>query len=461
MLSLESTIAWYVFLIVMVWSFQRLTRCFTQLNIFSLFLAFLVLRHGITVPFDHDVNEWYAGISLQPRSFDRFYTSLVVMWLCLLVGAWLGRLMFGRGVLNVATLRHEMTSRRITPGMSQPLFLVALGISVGLVMVYQLRFDVGLLQLLSGKLTAVDYYDMRASFGAATHWTAGVGERLASIARFGLFPFFICTLYFMRERGLLWRVLFWMVLGLGLVVGLLSGQKTASVFLVIGVVVAAYLRAGRLTLRLSDWRIWALAAVGWFGVLPYLYHLQYPDEDYARLLGITSYRISSEYDRSLQLYFEVYPDIQPHLYGHSSALINTVLGTPVAADMLPERFIPTYYIGSNYENTWNACFVGVAWVDFGYAGVALESMFVGLLLQGYARWFLKARKTALVMGTQVGLMMAATRLSEVALTSALLSFGLLSTFLMFYVVRRHVWQPQPRGVELQVLAKLVTTTQAI
>jgi hypothetical protein len=174
------------------------------LNVFSLFLAFFVLRHGVTVPFDHTVNAWYAGIYLQPRSLERFYTSLVVMWLCLLAGVWLGRATFGSGVLNARAFHAEMTSRPIRPGMSQPLFLTALAVAVGLVWVYQMGFDVSLTQLLSGGLTAIDYRAMRNSFGSSTHWSAGVGERLASIARFGLFPFFRthCRAVVRTENGI-------------------------------------------------------------------------------------------------------------------------------------------------------------------------------------------------------------------------------------------------------------------
>jgi oligosaccharide repeat unit polymerase len=443
MLSLSATIAWYVFLAGVLWALQRLTRCLSQLNIFSLCVGFFVLRHGITVPFDHTVNQWYAGIDISPLALQRFYASLVLMWLCLLIGVWLGRRLFGHGLLDVEVFRREMTSQPLPSGMSIPLFLVVLAAGLGLVIYYQLRFEVSLVQLVSGHLTALDYRAMRDNYGTATHYTLSIGQRVANIVRFGLFPLFICTLYFMSKRGPLWRSLFGLVLGVGITVGLLSGQKGAAVVLLVGVLVAVYLRHGLLRVRPLDWRIWSFIALASFIIMPYLYHLQYSDQDYGWLLRATSYRLTSEHNRSLQLYFEIYPEIEPHLYGRSSGLINLLLGIDMPGDMLPERFIATYYQGSNYLNTWSASFVGVAWADFGYAGVVVQSVLVGLLLQGYASWFRRARKTALVMGTQVGLMTATTRLSEVALTANLLTFGLLSSFLLFWFVRAGPTRRQP------------------
>ena len=454
MVSVLATITWYLFLVVALWGFQRLTRCFTQLNIFTICIGFLLLRHGVTVPFDDAVNQWYANIYLSGHTLRRFYTALVIMWLCLLAGVWVGRRCFGSGVLNPKAFHKEVTSGPLPTGMNVPLFLAFVAGGVGLITFYQLlSSQVSFVQLLSGQLTSTDYREMRDTFGEATHYTVSVGQRLASIVRFGLLPFFIATLYFLSRRGLVWRAMFLFVLGLGLAVGLLSGQKTAAVILIADVALAVYLRRGQL--RVGTWNkpAWGFAVFVWFVASPYLYHLQYPDQDYSWLLRATSHRMTSEYDRSLQLYFEIYPDVQPHLYGRSSSLINAVLGVSIPYDLLPERFIPTYYLGSGYLNTWSACFVGVAWADFGYAGVVAESIAVGFLLQAYAAWFRRARKTALVMGTQVGLMIATTRLSEVALTASLLSFGLLSGFLVSWLVGVPTLQTVRQRERLAVLAE--------
>jgi oligosaccharide repeat unit polymerase len=433
MLSLPATLLWYAFLIVVLWAFQRLTHWLTRLNIFSLFLGFLILRHGLTVPFDHTVNQWYAGIDVSPAAYRRYYVSLVLMWTCLLVGVWVARSFIGGARVDPARFRTQLRRNTLPAGING-LFVPLLLCGLILILLYQAKFNGNVWKLLTGAMSSAEYRAMRDSFGVATHFSAGLGSRLASVVRFGLFPTLICTLYFLSRRGGRWLVLFVATLGLGLLVGLLSGQKGASLFLLISLALAIYYRSGRIRLHPTNWRIWALAA---FGVcaISFLYRLQYPEQTFGWAFRATTYRLTSEADRSLQLYFQVYPDIQSFLHGRSSSLVNGLLGIKMDVDQLPERFIPTYYLGPEYLNTWNGAFIGVAWADFGYWGVAIESLFVGWLLQAYARWFSRARKTALVMGTQVGLLMASTRLSEVALSASLLTFGLLSSFVVYHLVR--------------------------
>jgi hypothetical protein len=433
MLSIPVTIAWFLFLITILWAFQRVTCWFTQLNIFSLFLVFFIMRHGLTVPFDHTVNQWYAGIDLSPAAYCRFYISLVLMWVCLLGGAWFGRIALGS--VQIDPKKFEQTMRQsVLPAGVNWLFLVAVLVGAAFVLTFEMQFKASPWKLLAGGMTSAEYRAMRDSYGAATLYSASLGNHIASIVRFGLFPSFICTLYFLSSRGWLWRLLFLFMLGLGLLVGFMSGQKGASVFLLISLGVAYYYNTGRLKIQLRNWRIWLLG-VGGVVVVSLLYGVQYPGKSFNWALHATIYRLTSESDRSLQLYFQIYPDVQPFLHGRSSGIVDSILGLNMPVDQAPERFIPTYYLGPDYLNTWNGAFIGVAWADFGYAGVVAESLFVGLLLYTYAYWFSRTRKTALVMGTQVGLIMAATRISEVALTANLLSFGLLSSFLVYWVVK--------------------------
>ncbi len=435
MLPLTDTIAWFVFLGLVLWAFQRLTHWLTRLNIFTIFLGFLVLRHGMTVPFDHTVNQWYAGISVSQAAYTRYYISLVLMWTGVLFGAWLARAFLGRATLTPKDFRESMAVSRFPDGINGA-FLAVLVVCLGLLMVFQLRLSTEFWKLITGSLSAAEYRAMRDNFGEATHYSAGVGYRLASIARFGLLPTLICTLYFLAKGRPPWRYIFIFTVVLTLLIGLSSGQKGATVFVLLSLGIAYYYRRGRIRLRLANWRIWGAVVLG-VCLVSFLYMLQYPGLTFDLALRATTYRMTSESDRSLQLYFQIYPDVQPFLHGQSSSLVNAALGSHLSVDQLPERFIPIYYLGPEYKNTWNAVFIGVAWADFGYWGVALESMFVGALLFSYARWFSRAPKTALVMGTQVGLLMATTRLSEAALSACLLTFGLLSSFLVFLLMRRY------------------------
>jgi len=435
MISLQSTILWYLFLITVVFAAQRLTRCFSQLNVFSLFFTFLVLMHGVTVPFDDNVNLWFANIYVSDWAKEKYYMALILMWLCVLAGVYLGKLLMGNGVLRADRYRTEIRDSGIPPGMNQAVFLLCCCAIVYLLLRYQVDTSARIGDLFLGKLSAEDYRAMRDNSSKVTSFSLGFANRVASVCRFGILPFAIYISYFMARKGLLWRLLFSALIFMGIIVGVVSGQKSVGLFLIIGLLVAIRLKHGKISLSLSDYRLWAAVLFLWFAVIPFLYRIQYPVTSYAWRLRATTYRLSSEHDRSLQLYFEIYPRVQGFLYGHSSSLINAVTRTDLPVDSLPERFIATYYAGPDYLNTWNASFIGVAWADFGMPGVVAESCLVGMVLQGFAAWFASSRKTALVMGTQVGLIMAATKLSEVALSASLLSFGLLSGFLFYLLLK--------------------------
>jgi hypothetical protein len=241
--SALAVLAWYSFLGACLYALQKLTRCFSQLSIFSVFVGFLVLRHGITVPFDDRVNVRVAGIVLSEQALTRFYISLVLMNLGVIGGASLGRLFFGGAWINPVAFRVQCHNSRA--GVNVRVFVGLLFVCLGLIAFTHLDFKVNLWTLLSGGLTGPEYREMRETYGAATAYSSGLLLRTSSILRFGVLPLFLFTLYFLRQRSWLWNALFFLVLGLGLAVGLASGQKSAAVFLASGLVLAGYLKRGR------------------------------------------------------------------------------------------------------------------------------------------------------------------------------------------------------------------------
>ena len=427
-------ILWYAYLLLVVVCLQRLTHLFTELSLFTVVFGFFLLRYGITVPFDNDVNFTFTGIEMSQVALARFYKSLVVMYAFLVLGIFVGRIGLGSGITNIRRFRAEM-GYSLHSGFGAGKMVCFAILTIVLIIFFQINSEVSVWDLLSGKVDAIQYRQNREASGMATHFSLGPAYRLASIARIGLLPMFVATLFLVRNKGLIWKWMFWGMTALGMVAGLLSGQKTPAIFLILAVALAMYLRRGDLRLKRMLMPFVGLALVMLFCALPYLYKIQYPQLDYETRFQLTLFRLTSEYDRSLQLYFQIYPDIKPHTHGMSSTLIRSFLGGSTD-EMEPERFIPTYYLGDDYKNTWNAGFIGQAWADWGYWGVAGVSLGLGLLLQVFAVWFRRSKKTALTLGTQVSLMIAGTRLSEVGYTACLLNYGLLSSFLVSFFLRK-------------------------
>ena len=176
MSSLPATILWYVFLVGILLIAQRLTRCFSQVNIFSLFFAFLVLRHGITVPFDDNVNVWFANIHVSEWAKERYYLALLLMWIFVLVGIYLGKLLMGNGILKADIYFLEVREAGIPPGMNQAIFLMCVCAIVYLLLAYQVDTSARISDLFLGRLSAEDYRAMRDNSSKVTEFRPGHRE---------------------------------------------------------------------------------------------------------------------------------------------------------------------------------------------------------------------------------------------------------------------------------------------
>jgi len=76
MTSIMLIALWYIFAGVCVFLFQKLTRCFSQWNTFTLFLIFLLLFHGIHVPFTVDYHDFLPR-SVLINFIERFLIKIV------------------------------------------------------------------------------------------------------------------------------------------------------------------------------------------------------------------------------------------------------------------------------------------------------------------------------------------------------------------------------------------------
>jgi hypothetical protein len=288
--------------------------------------------------------------------------------------------------------------------------------------------------------TAAQYRAHRVAYGGLTYYANSALNYAGSFSRFALLPCALWVLWFHRAQSLAIRVLFWITLGLLGVIGLVSGQKTPALLLILGFMIALVLGAG--APRVFNWKFVALALVGLLLVVPLLYHFQEPGKDYfALLFGSVYYRETFEYSRVPQLRFIFYPAPHPFLYGQSSFIISSferVIGLAGSVAQAPEVYIPTHTPGvrAGYSGTWNAGFFAEAWADFGFVGVIVEAIFVGAYLALIDRWYQAGPKGPLHMGTYATFCVSALYLTEVSLLTALWTFGLLSLFLVYLALAR-------------------------
>ena len=201
---------------------------------------------------------WFCARCYRSLTTQRIYGLLVSIFLTMLckflfgillmysalLGNLLGQYAFGSGKIDLRIFQAAMNTGRLPDGVNWFVFVAVLAAVVGLIAATLLRTDVSLIDLLSGAFSSEEYRALRDDYGQATNFSNSWLLRLAGIARFGILPLLIYTLFFLKERSWIWWAAFMFVTGLGIVVGVLSGEKSPALYLLIGLVVAFYLRKG-------------------------------------------------------------------------------------------------------------------------------------------------------------------------------------------------------------------------
>lgn len=102
-----------------------------------------------------------------------------------------------------------------------------------------------------------------------------------------------------------------------------------------------------------------------------------PELDAPRILEWLSYRFFEINNEGIYQTFYVYPHYLPHAWGMNIGLIHDLFGSG--------ELVPAYVQVANFFGavgaTFDAFFIADAWVDFGYAGVLLTALLVGVVVK--------------------------------------------------------------------------------
>jgi oligosaccharide repeat unit polymerase len=420
---------WYLLLVAVGFAFQLQTRWFTKFNIFTVFLVGMFVRYGIAVPISDNINPASTFIPISRAQLVEYYVALTITYFGVFVGAYL-----------VYRWERWPAVLRRWPTHVDPRALIVIGAAVFalVVLVWVVLpwsdFKAGLLS--AGHIQQLVARAQRVTYGNATLYSNSALNYLGSFARFAIMPAVVWVLYFHRGRSRIVHALFWIGLATLGVIGFSSGQKTPELLLVIGFVIARVLIAGAPSI--FNWKIVTGGIAFVFGLVPLLYHFQVSNWTYPQLVYGTLFRFTIEYSRVAQLRFIFYPDMHPFLNGTSSFVVRGIarLGGVHLSGESPETYIPTHSpcVGANYGGTWNAGFFADAWADFGWAGVIVAAIVAGVILALIARWYESSPKGPLQMGTYTAACVSALYLSEVALPTASWTFGLVSSFLVYWIL---------------------------
>jgi hypothetical protein len=424
-------IFWYAFLGGMVYLFQKHTKCFSTWNTFTLFLALALLSHGINVPISLGINR-DLGVNVTDEQLFDFIANLMLMYVCILIGIQAVNKAFG--FVPRSTFKPE-PRLGINPLTFWPLVVLFV-----LLLIYKLHnatIQLDLQAFLTRSLSPEEFRAARFLFGKSTASQSNFLFYLANLAAFAFFPFILFVFYFAKgiKKNRIYKIGFWVVLALIMYHGLVSGKKAAAVMIVIGLYICNMLRKNELSFIKSLKLPVVFTVLVFFVFMPFLYKVQFSHLSYLEALNSAWFRLTIEPNRVLQLYYHAYPNEHDFMLGSSAQLVANFAGVGV---LPPHSFIPKIMFGQ-WRTTWNAIFIGDAWADFGYWGTIIYSVIVGFLLQLYNVWFSFSRKTVLVRATYVALIVGSFRLALAGLFTSLLTFGVLSVFVLYLFSKELTW----------------------
>lgn len=412
--------------------YQRQTRWATHFSLFTPFFVALFIRYGVAVPFSNDANPNITHVPISTGQLVEYYISLVITYLGLYVGIILA------GTLGLRFASPWPAPREVMPG---PLIAVAAFV-LGVVVLVWIAipwddFYSAFTKILGSSHTAGEYREHRVLYGDLTHYSRSVVTYLGSFARFALAPTVLWVLFFHRRNRAVFAI-FAVMFSVLMLIGLASGQKQPEVLLFVGFIFAWLVRHG---IRVnSNWTIGSAIAALMLVIIPILYHVQYPQASYPQLIQETVNRLTVEYSRAAQLRFIFYPHLHPYLLGAGSFGVSTLgrfVGLHIPAAELAETYIPSHVanVGPGYGGTWNAGFFAEAWADFGWPGVVLSAFIVGVLLSLLVRWYDTGPRGPLQMGVYTAASVSTLFLTDVSLTTALWTYGLVSGFMVYWILR--------------------------
>lgn len=418
------SILWWLFIVIVLVLF-KLCIGYRRLNTFTLFLPLLILTNGIFVPFSYRLNEEITRFKI--TTFDSYWLSLTLMYLVMLIGILLANLFKRRNRPSLVNIEEPDRVGNLFKTELYICFVFTISI-ISLIQIYYHGLGFDLYSYFTGKMTYADYSAHRYQFSALTKgWEFYLYNKLP----YAIAPLSIIIIWNIKGVSIWIKLTFMAVLSFSLIQ---TGHKMPFVMVLLYILIPQ--SAMKRKLVLSKQVLFMSAGIFVLSILAIipLFYIMQGERTYASALYWSFERIFFESERTLQLYFEVYPMYHDYLYGSSTRTVATLLGVPDYIS--PSVYIPQQVLGL-INTSFPALFIGEAWADFGYIGVITVSLLVGFILQLYNIWYFNKKKhyledTALFLSIALG----SIHLLNSNFLTALLNYGLFTNLIIYRLIKR-------------------------
>ena len=327
---------------------------------------------------------YFAGADTVPEPRRAVTISLILMWIGLLAGIELARLLMPARTAQAAEVVRHWKETRVSDRPNADQLLAAFGIAVAIFMLgvfLYLGKPSQLHSFFSFDLTR-DKTRFRADFSGGGGYVYQI-----LVASIGAFVSFLLIV-----RGIATRQRHVLAIGLLVCAAVLAGklgtfQKIPWLIYLLQLMIV--FQATR-SLDIGIGRILLLTVVVLSGaILAAL--IAIPTLNSAGIFEWVGYRFFEINNEVIYQTFYVYPKYLPHTWGMNIGLIHGIFGS---GDLLSAHTRVASFFGAEGA-TFDAFFISDAWVDFSYGGVAVMAVVVGLVVKGIDVFVTSLGKTPL------------------------------------------------------------------
>lgn len=373
---------------------------------------------------------FYYGseIPTEPRIRERVEYSLILFWPMLLFGVELARATFAKSTRAAESWAAvwRSTPTQAGPAPDQLLMVLALGLAGFYLLVFLILGKPGQIATFLTTATAGDALRFRIA-------TGGEGGYLYHFSSMALAPF-LAVLLLVRGRALRSPLMVASAVTLSIA---LVAVKLGTLHKIPWLIFLLQLAVSLTMVR--QLQIRALHAIGY----PLLIlagsflaaYVSLPDYEVDKVFVFLFYRMVEIPNEVLYQAYYVYPEHIRHQWGMNIGLVHRLFGD--GAFVSSSATVADFFgaVGA----TFNRFFIGDAWVDFGYWGVALMSFVVGFIVKALDVTALSMGKSPLAIALLVNGFYGVFQLQNTSAFTAMLSGGLLFVPLVALVVVR-LWR---------------------
>ena len=387
-----------------------------------LVLTVLLLIYGpahLFFQYERDLNQ-----DLHPT----ITVALMLMWLCLLAGLELPRWLFPREFGAARRASMSWNGEPLRPGFARGSLFKPVAIAVLVLLAIDLVAEGQL-----GKV--VSYYGSGGLLEDQAQFRQDEGGSrfyLVNILVLTIAPFLSMVLLCEASRLKTWRAhaIFVAASVIVLLAKLSTLQKSPAAVYLLQMCLAWWLiRSNRPRLG----TLLGAALVFLLAMIP-LSLAAFPGIELLDLLGYFYRRIIEAPQETLEYYFAVYPGRIDFLYGLGFRWLHALIGTG-------EYVGSALIVATLHESegaSFNAVFIADSWADFGFAGIAVASVGLGVVARLVDLYTYGLGKTSASVAILASMLFAAIYVASAAFAAALITAGLALVPIVAWLLRHPV-----------------------